>query len=573
MTDDNIILTGFMGTGKTTVGRLLAARLERPFVDTDDLIVARDGRSIADIFNEDGETRFRELEAEVAAELAGRRGLVIATGGRLMLDPANAAALGATGPVFCLAAEPATILERVAAEDGRRPLLAVDDPERRVQALLQRRAAAYARFRVVDTAGRSPDEIAATLAALAANGLRQTLPVRHPGGSYDVIAGENLLGHALELAGIDGPVAIITDSHVGPLHAAKIQKPGFYQTDSRSGQEKPGFLEQEKPGFYDSGRGSGREKPGFYDIPVLTMPAGERHKTLDTVRDLYDGLLAAGIGRDGTIIALGGGVVGDVAGFVAATYLRGIDFVLCPTSLLAMVDSSIGGKTGVDLPQGKNLVGAFLQPRLVLADIGTLATLPADEFTAGLAEVAKHGLIADPVLWQRLMMEEWHFDPRRLAGDRLLRADLHSLVTRAIEVKRRVVEEDPFEKGRRAVLNLGHTFGHAVEQVSGYAIRHGEAVAMGLAAAAHLSAALGECPPSLPKLVEMVLTRLGLPIHIPPSLDPAALFAAMGSDKKKQAGRLRFALVRDIGDVFVRDDVPQAAVMAALEAVQVTKDE
>ena len=573
MTDDNIILTGFMGTGKTTVGRLLAARLGRPFVDTDDLIVERDGRSIADIFNEDGETRFRELEAEVAAELAGRRGLVIATGGRLMLDPANAAALGATGPVFCLAAAPATILERVAAEDGRRPLLAVDDPERRVRALLQRRAAAYARFRVVDTAGRTPDELAGDIVALAANGLRQTIPVQYPGGRYDVIAGENLLASVLEIAGIDGPVAIITDSHVGPLHAAGIQKPGFYKQGSHSGQEKPGFYDLKKPGFYDSGRGSGQEKPGFYDIPILTMPAGERHKTLDTARDLYDGLLAAGIGRDGTILALGGGVVGDVAGFVAATYLRGIDFVLCPTSLLAMVDSSIGGKTGVDLPQGKNLVGAFKQPRLVLADIATLATLPADEFTAGLAEVAKHGLIADPVLWQRLMMEEWHFDPRRLANDRLLRADLHSLVTRAIEVKRRVVEEDPYEHGRRAVLNLGHTFGHAVEQVSGYAIRHGEAVAMGLAAAAHLSAALGDCPPSLPKLVEMVLTRLGLPIHIPPSLDPDALFAAMGSDKKKKAGRLRFVLIRDIGDVFVRDDVPPAAVMAALEAVQVTSDE
>jgi 3-dehydroquinate synthetase len=254
---------------------------------------------------------------------------------------------------------------------------------------------------------------------------------------------------------------------------------------------------------------------------------------------------------------------------VAATYLRGIDFVLCPTTLLAMVDSSIGGKTGVDMPQGKNLIGAFKQPRLVLADVLTLATLPADEFTAGLAEVAKHGLIADPILWQRLTMEEWHFDPRQLATDRLLRADLQSLIVRAIRVKRDVVEEDPYEAGRRAVLNLGHTFGHAIEQVSGYAVRHGEAVAMGLAAAAHLSAALGECAPSLPRLVEMVLTRLGLPIHIPPALDPAALFAAMGSDKKKKAGQLRFVLIRDVGDVFLRDGVPAAAVLAALEAVRV----
>lgn len=538
MVDDNIILTGFMGTGKSTVGRLLAGRLGWEFVDTDDLIVARDGRAIADIFNEDGETRFRELEAQVAGELAGRRGLVIATGGRLMLDPDNAAALGATGPVFCLSAEVATILARVMADDGRRPLLAVDDPEGRIDALLHRRAPAYARFRAVDTGDRPATEVAAEIAALLAGGLRETIAVRHPSGTYDVVVGEGLLAATLRHAGIDGPAAVITDSRVGPLHAGRVQKPGF------------------------------SEKPGFSKLPILTMTAGEQHKTLDTVRALYDDLLAAGMDRDATIIALGGGVVGDVAGFVAATYLRGIDFVLCPTTLLAMVDSSIGGKTGVDMPQGKNLIGAFKQPRLVLADIDTLATLPADEFTAGLAEVAKHGLIADPVLWQRLMMEEWHFDPRQLANDRLLRSDLHSLVTRAIRVKRRVVEEDPYEGGRRAVLNLGHTFGHAVEQVSGYAVRHGEAVAMGLAAAAHLSAALEECSPSLPKLVEMVLARLGLPTHIPAAFDPAALYAAMGSDKKKKAGRLRFVLIRDVGDVFIRGDIPEEKVMAALEAVR-----
>jgi len=532
MIDQNIILTGFMGTGKTTVGRLLAARLGRAFVDTDEVIVARAGKPIADIFHNEGEARFREMEAAVAEELAGRRGLVIATGGRLLLDPDNAAALGATGPVFCLTAAPEAIMARVAADEARRPLLDVADAAHRVQALMQQRAAAYARFRSVATDGRAATVVADDIATALAGGLRDVLPVRHPGGGYDVTVGEGLLAEALTLAGVDGPVAVITDSEVGPRHAAALQKLAF------------------------------ADKPGFYT--VLTMPAGERHKTLDTARDLYDGLLAADLDRAGTIIALGGGVVGDVAGFVAATYLRGVAFVLCPTSLLAMVDASIGGKTGVDLPQGKNLVGAFKQPQAVLADVGTLATLPAAEFTSGLAEVAKHGLIADPLLWQRLMMEEWHFDPRELATNRLRRADLQSLLVRAIGVKRAVVEEDPFERGRRAVLNLGHTFGHAVEQVSGYAVRHGDAVAMGLAAAARLSAALEECSPSLPKLVEMVLARLGLPTHIPPALDPAALFAAMSTDKKRAAGRLRFVLIRDIGDVFVRDDIAEGMVMEIL---------
>jgi len=536
MPPDNLILTGFMGTGKTTVGRLLAERLGRPFVDTDALIVERAGRPIADIFRDDGEERFRQWEAEVAEELSAQRGLVIATGGRLMLDPDNAAALGQTGPVFCLSAAPETILARVAADEDKRPLLAAGDAGSRVRLLLQHRAPAYARFRAVDTDGRAPDEVAAAIAAILAGGLRDTLPVRHPGGGYDVVIGAGLLPEALRLAGVTGPAAIITDSEVGPRHAARLQKPGF------------------------------SDKPGFY--AVLTMPAGERHKHLDTVRELYDGLLAAGVDRTATILALGGGVVGDVAGFVAATYLRGVDFVLCPTSLLAMVDASIGGKVGVDMPQGKNLVGAFKQPRAVLADIDTLATLPAAEFTAGLAEVAKHGLIADPLLWQRLMVEEWCIDPRRLADDRLLRADLQTLLVRAVGVKRAVVEEDPYEHGRRALLNLGHTFGHAIEQVSGYAVRHGDAVAMGLVAAARLSAALEECRPALPDLVTAMLDELGLPTRIPHALDPEALFAAMGSDKKKQAGRLRFVLLHDVGDAFIRDDVPGEVVLATLNECQ-----
>jgi 3-dehydroquinate synthase len=330
---------------------------------------------------------------------------------------------------------------------------------------------------------------------------------------------------------------VVTDDQVSPLYADRIRRTGLDQPTG--------------------------------DDPII-IPAGEQHKHLDTVRAIYDQLLAAGIDRSGNLLALGGGVVGDVAGFVAATYMRGIDFALCPTSLLAMVDASIGGKTGVDLPQGKNLIGAFKQPRAVLADISTLATLPRVEFIAGLAEVAKHGLIADPILWQRLSLEDFNVDPHRITADRLLSASLQSLIVQAIRVKREVVEADPYEQGRRAVLNLGHTFGHAIEQVSGYAIRHGEAVAIGLVAAARLSARLEACAPSLPGVVEGALQHLELPTRIPASMNPAALLAAMGSDKKKQAGRLRFVLIRDIGDVFVHDDVPAAAVMATLAEMRET---
>lgn len=533
---DNIILTGFMGTGKSTTGRLLAGALGLGFVDTDEVIETRAGRTIAAIFHEEGETRFRDRERELAAELAGQRGLVIATGGRLMLDPVNAAALGQTGPVFCLTAPVEEIVRRAAAGEGQRPLLAGPDPEARIRVLLAERAPFYARFRPIDTGGKHAGAVAEEIIGLIRAGLRERLTVRYPGGSYDIITGEDVLPEAVQLAGLSAPVAVITDDQVGPLHAHHIGKP---------------------------------EAAGLAGEPaIVTIPAGEQHKHLDTVRTIYDQLLAAGIDRSGAVLALGGGVVGDVAGFAAATFMRGIDFALCPTSLLAMVDASIGGKTGVDLPQGKNLVGAFKQPQAVLADINTLATLPRAEFTAGLAEVAKHGLIADPVLWRRLMIEDWAIDPWQLEADRLLRATLQSLVVQAIRVKRDVVEEDPFERGRRAVLNLGHTFGHAVEQVSGYTIRHGEAVAMGLAAAAHLSARLGECSPELPGTIEQVLIRLGLPARIPDNLNPAALYAAMGSDKKKKAGQLRFVLLHDLGDVFVRGDVPETVVLEVLEKVQ-----
>ncbi len=209
---------------------------------------------------------------------------------------------------------------------------------------------------------------------------------------------------------------------------------------------------------------------------------------------MYDDLVAAGIDRSGIVVALGGGVVGDMAGFAAATYLRGIRFVQIPTTLLAMVDSSIGGKTGVDLPQGKNLVGAFKQPELVVVDPDVLSTLPSAEFRNGLGEVVKHGIISDPVLFAQLQAD----GPE----------SLESMLARALRVKIGVVERDPFEQGERAHLNLGHTFAHAFEQVSRYAIPHGQAVSVGLMASAHLSVISGHCQPDLPARIEDVLDRL-----------------------------------------------------------------
>jgi shikimate kinase / 3-dehydroquinate synthase len=522
MNRHNVVLTGFMGTGKSTVGRLLAAWLGYAFVDTDELIVVRNGRSISDIFRESGEAAFRQMEAAIAQELSGQAGLVIATGGRLMLDEANAAALLENGRAFCLTAEPEEIIARLDG-DERRPLLDVPDPAAQIRRLLAARAAAYGRFPQITTSGKAPEQVAEEIFSMVNSQSlmvkRQSvirLPVSHPGGEYEVVVGEGLLDRLVELAGIDGPFVVVTDSNVGPLYAARCGGA----------------------------------------TAVITLPAGEQYKTLATVARIYDELLAAGLDRKGTIVALGGGVVGDMAGFAAATYLRGVDFVQCPTSLLAMVDASVGGKVGVDLPQGKNLVGAFKQPTAVLADTATLATLPPAELSAGMAEIIKHGLIANPDLFARLE-----------TSDQLPATGYQSLIPEAIQVKRDIVQEDPFEQGRRALLNLGHTFGHAIEQVSGYAIRHGEGVAMGLVAAANLSARLGYCDPALQGRIEVALRRVGLPQRIPATLDPVALYRAMGHDKKKAAGSLRFVLLRDVGEAFVQGGVGETAVRETLEEV------
>jgi 3-dehydroquinate synthase len=289
--------------------------------------------------------------------------------------------------------------------------------------------------------------------------------------------------------------------------------------------------------------------------PVLVrMPEGEQHKTLDTVRGLYEQFVHAGLDRHSLVVALGGGVVGDVAGFAAATYLRGVPLVQVPTSLLAMVDASVGGKVGVDLPGragGKNLVGAFKQPEFVLADPLLLETLPGPEFRAGLAEIVKHGIIAAPELFASLETR----GPRSLAA----------LLDDAVRVKVDIVQADPFERGIRAHLNLGHTFAHAIESVSGYRVRHGEAVATGLVAASFLAQALGMADETILPRVEQLLTRLGLPTRVPddPAMTVDRLMTGMGSDKKRRDGRLRFVLPGTIGDVAVVDDVAPDLVRTA----------
>ena len=294
-------------------------------------------------------------------------------------------------------------------------------------------------------------------------------------------------------------------------------------------------------------------------VETFVLPAGEASKTLAGFGGAIDALAALGARRDACVYALGGGVVGDLAGFAAACWMRGIDCVQLPTTLLAMVDSSVGGKTAVDLPQGKNLVGAFHPPRAVLADTAALRTLPDRELRAGLAEVVKYGAIVDAPFLDWLCGH---------AGALLEREDaaLAEAIARSCAHKAAIVERDPFEHGERALLNFGHTFGHAIETGQAYdGLNHGEAVAVGMVLAARLAARLGLAPETDADALQRVLERFGLPVGLPRGLDPAALVAHMRLDKKALAGGLRFVLWDGTGRARVIPDVPEAEVLAVLQ--------
>lgn len=571
-----IILVGMPGVGKSAIGREVALRLGREFFDTDALVEARTGTSIPAIFEREGEAGFRALERSVVAELVespGVRDAVIATGGFTIGDSESRRALEAIGMVVRLVAPPDVIAERAARGEGGRPLLAAPDAASIARLKADRRAvygsvpwcvetgstdvagaaeAVIALWRAIGSASRSdvespsgqvvgsairPDAESASGRAIMSR--VRAVPIETPpAGGYELLVGSGLLdvlGAVLAARGIGatsggadggagGGVAIVTDTTVGPLYAERV----------RHGLSQAGM-----------------------DSSIHKMGVGETEKSPETARRIAEELAAAGHGRDVTLIGLGGGVVTDTAGFVAATYMRGVRLVMAPTTLLAMVDAAIGGKTGVNLDAGKNLLGAFHQPVLVAADASALDTLPEATLRAGLAEVVKAALIDDPTLLDALD-----------AGLPVDAEGWSELITRAAAVKARIVSTDPFERtgGPRERLNLGHTFAHAIEHASDHAVTHGEAVAIGLVLAARLSAALRVAEDGLADDIAARLERLGLPTRLPASAgSPEALLAAMGVDKKRRGGRNRFVLIRAPGEVMVSDDVPAPAVIGVIE--------
>ncbi|MCC3246352.1 3-dehydroquinate synthase [Methylocystis sp. WRRC1] len=565
-----IVLVGMMGSGKSAIGQRLAARVGLPFVDADaEIVAAAAGMSIPEIFAKYGERYFRDGERRVIMRLLNSGQIVLATGGGAFMDPRTRERIAERGVSLWLDADLKTLMKRVRRKNDR-PLLHTDDPEETLRRLLEARRPIYELADIRVESHDAPQDVMVeeTMNALCAELPRiavargaakkkdfaKAMTHLHPeraqadqgathreivrvalgGRSYDIIIGANLLeesGEHIVRIAPGAACAIITDENVARLHLATLEK--------------------------------SLAKSGVRYTTIVVKP-GEGSKSLATFGRVCDEVLAAKIERRDLIVAFGGGVVGDLAGYVAASVRRGSRFVQIPTTLLSQVDSSVGGKTGINSPYGKNLIGAFHQPSLVLADVDVLRTLSMREFRAGYAEVVKYGLIGDKRFFEWLEADAeavFHSRPEQICA-----------VAVSCETKATIVARDETEQGDRALLNLGHTFGHAFELLAHYdseRLVHGEGVAIGMVCAARFSARLGLCSQEDADRVERHLASVGLPTKIRDipgwSGDAPAILDAMYQDKKVEGGALTFILMRGVGEAFIAKSVDAESVRSFLQ--------
>jgi shikimate kinase / 3-dehydroquinate synthase len=504
-----LIISGFMASGKSSVGKRVSELAGRPFIDLDSRIEARFSAPITRIFSEQGEAAFRTAEREellAVLDSPSEAAPVIAVGGGCLVPRELRLRAVDQAVVASLQVSPDEVVERVG-EDASRPNLA-GDTRRRAEELLELRATAYAEAHArLETRSASTQDVALKALALWR---RDPIGVAAGDSSYAVDVGSGI-ARAQLLTACEPSTAIllISDQNVAPLHAAPLEAL---------------FLGAKKR------------------FARLDFTPGEQHKNLASVQQALEAALAAGLDRKSRLVALGGGVTTDMTGFAAASYLRGVSWVGLPTTLLAMVDASVGGKTGVDLGAAKNAVGAFWQPSAVLCDVDYLKTEPVRGYRSALSEVVKTALIGDPELFELLEREADGI----VARDPLLLTDI---VRRCIRVKARIVSADPREAGLRAVLNLGHTVGHAVEAQAGFErLTHGEAISLGLVAALRIGQKLGHTPAELADRTRRLLSTLQLMTAI--ENEPLAQAAELiGHDKKRAGSKVSFVFARGIGDV------------------------
>jgi shikimate kinase/3-dehydroquinate synthase len=571
LSDRSVVLVGMMGSGKSAIGQRLALRLGLPFKDADAEIVAAAGMSIPEVFAKYGEQYFRDGERRVIMRLLNSGPMVLATGGGAFMDARTRARIDERGVSVWFDADHSLLMRRIRRKNDR-PLLHTPDPAATLRKLMDERNPTYALadIHVVSRdipqdamveetlralterlpalasirQGRSKQESSQSMTSVPPDFRQQfktstrpeTVHVALGGRAYDILIGSGLLQTAGERIAQIAPgagCAIITDRNVAALHLPSLEQ--------------------------------SLAKQGIRFTTIVVEP-GEASKSISVFERVCEEILAARIERRDAIIALGGGVVGDLAGFAAASVRRGTRFVQIPTTLLAQVDSSVGGKTGINSPHGKNLIGAFYQPSLVLADVDALETLPGREFRAGYAEVVKYGLIADRRFFEWLEADAaaiFHSKPEQICA-----------VAVSCCRKAAIVARDETEQGERALLNLGHTFGHAFERLTNYdssRLVHGEGVAIGLACAARFSKRLGLCGEQDSQRIAHHLSSVGLPTRIRDipgwQDDENAILEAMYQDKKVEQGALTFILLRGIGEAFVAKSV------AADEARAFLRDE
>ncbi len=541
MSYGSIFLVGLMGSGKTTVGRALAKKLNKRFIDSDHEIEARTGVSIPVIFEIEGEASFRQREADVIRDLTAQDNIILATGGGAILNPESRRLLEQRGTVIYLRASIHSILQRTR-NDKNRPLLRTADPRKKLEELESQRHPLYQEIaHVVIETGRPnvqhlvqhildklpshipdvPQQAAPVMnnsaspktSALTSNAGIQTLHVNLGERSYPIYIGQHLLNDTsiLTQAIQAKRVVIVTNTVVAPLYLSALQQ---------------------------QLQGIGKT------VSAVVLPDGEEHKHWATLMQIFDHLLEQKCDRKTCLIALGGGVIGDMTGFAASAFMRGVPFVQIPTTLLSQVDSSVGGKTGINHPLGKNMIGAFYQPQAVLADTATLNTLPDKELSAGLAEVIKHGAIIDTdfFVWIEKNIQALRAkDPAALAY----------AVARSCEIKADVVRQDEREGGLRAILNFGHTFGHAIESGMGYGNwLHGEAVGCGMVMAADLSCRLGYLDFVSRTRIKQLVEDAGLPVTAP-DLGTERWLDLMEVDKKNEGGQIKFILLKPLGSAHI----------------------
>ncbi len=549
-----IVITGSSGAGKTTAGLALARLLGWPFTDLDDAVIASAGKSVAAIFAEEGEDGWRARETAALAHVLRAERVVVATGAGLIERPENRSLIAETRAwTLALAAEPETTIERIRAQAQARdipigelrPMLSGPDPLARLRLLHERRAPLYAQADDrVQTDSASPERIAArALAALIVAGrlpsegaVAQTLRIA-AGAGYDAITKWGALADLPErLAALKLPprLSVVTDSSVGAIYVEPLTR---------------------------------QLRQAGFEPEVFTIPAGEASKSRASLDAIHDWLAERRAERGEALLALGGGVVGDLAGFAAATWLRGVPLIQLPTSLLAQVDASIGGKVAIDHPRGKNLIGAFYQPRLVIADTATLLTLPERQRIEGWAEVIKHGAALDANYFSTI---ERDADALRAMRPR----EITAAIARSVAIKGAITGGDERERegGQRALLNFGHTLGHAIETVTDYkAWLHGEAVGAGMVFATRLGVRLGVTPPSVATRLEALLTRFALPARLD-GLSMSALLNATLWDKKARGGHVRWVLLTALGSATLSSSAPEDALRATLAELGASVD-